>query len=136
MRFFFVLSWTSSRNNSAFSSCYLGSLWTSKSILAWLFGGESTSMAVPAALATNVNVELSTIFCFICCGGANTPSCRSCDTLLLLTSRLRSLILICLLRFVYCGKCPKIISFAVNCYLRLVASIAFVLKHSCGELRF
>lgn len=131
-----VLSWAAFRAFPAFSSCYLRSLWTSKTVFAWFFRGESTSTTILSPLASDIGIEIFAIFFLICFSGANAASCRPCDTLLLLTSRLRSLILICLLHFVYCGKCPKIISFAVNYYLRLVASIAFVLKHSCGKLRF
>lgn len=130
-----VLSWAAFRAFSALSPCYLRSLWSSKTVFTWFFRSESTSTTILPSLASDVGVEIFAVFFLICFGGANTTSCRSCDTLLLLTSRLRSLILICLLRFVYCGKCPKIISFAINYYLRLVASITFVLKYSCGKLR-
>lgn len=131
-----VLSWATFRAFSAFSSCYLRSLWTSKTVFAWFFRSESTITTILSPLASDVGIEIFAIFLLICFGSFTAASCRSCDTLLLLTSRLRSLILICLLRFVYCGKCPKIIPFAVNYYLRLVASITFILKHSCRKLRF
>lgn len=131
-----VLSWAAFRAFPTFSSCYLRSLWPSKTVFTWFFGSKPTIATPLSSLATDVGIEIFAVFFLICFGSFTAASCRSCDTLLLLTSRLRSLILICLLRFVYCGKCPKIIPFAVNYYLRLVASIAFILKHSCRKLRF